>query len=222
MAVNALRLFGVAALHERDGGALAPQTSLVTVRDLGAVVRAAPFRGVEMSDRELEDYRQVIDRVFEETTILPAPFGTVFRSGDQLHRWLRAHYIALTEGVHLVQGRCEMRVHVAPRRDQVSAEPAPPPASEAEKAKAEEKLWADVNARAAEIFRQLRRNVAASVPLRPSQPATSCAYAFLVERASWREFGEAVEAQAGRADGLRVDASGPWPPYDFVRMDLGG
>jgi hypothetical protein len=31
-----------------------------------------------------------------------------------------------------------------------------------------------------------------------------------------------VKEEAKRLPGLRIDVTGPWPPYDFVRMQFGG
>ena len=45
--------------------------------------------------------------------------------------------------------------------------------------------------------------------------------AFLVQRASWTEFSAHVQEQAKRYDELEFEQTGPWPPYDFVRMELG-
>jgi hypothetical protein len=42
-----------------------------------------------------------------------------------------------------------------------------------------------------------------------------------VERGDYAEFEQRVKEQARRAAGLRFQVTGPWPPYDFVRMDLG-
>jgi hypothetical protein len=43
-----------------------------------------------------------------------------------------------------------------------------------------------------------------------------------VERDHWAEF-EAAVAEQGRQDPeLRYRVTGPWPPYDFVRMQFGG
>jgi hypothetical protein len=46
--------------------------------------------------------------------------------------------------------------------------------------------------------------------------------AYLVERELFREFSDAVAAARGRHESLRVELTGPWPPYDFVRMQFGG
>jgi hypothetical protein len=205
MAVTGLKMFGVAALADGDTAPLAPQTALVRWRELGAVVRPAPFARVDMSDREVNEYQAVVESVFEQRTILPAPFGVVFRSRDQVERWLKMHYIALTEGVHLVDGRCVMRLHI--RSPDADTEDGEVP---------------DGAAQAAEAFRALRRQAAAAVPLRTGDPHPVLSGAFLVERASWRDFVNSVAEQAKRSDGLRFEPTGPWPPYDFVRLDLGG
>lgn len=221
MAVTGLRLFGVAVLPDRSDGALAPKTTVIAHRDLGAVVRQAPYEPVELSERELEDHRAVIEAVFEQHTILPAPFGAVFRSADQVGRWLQMHYIALNEGIHLVDGRCEMRVHIRAAR---GAKPGVLGAADAleeeDDEEDEDEPRPEVAAAAAESFRALRRQAVAAVPLRQTEGDAVLSGAFLVERATWGDFTEVVAAQARRADGLTFEQTGPWPPYDFVRMDL--
>jgi hypothetical protein len=219
MAVTGLRLFGVAVFPDRSDGALAPRTTVVVHRDLGAVVRQAPYAPVELSERELEDHRAVVEAVFERGTILPAPFGAVFRSADQVTRWLQMHYIALTEGIHLVDGRCEMRVHIRGAR---GAKPAALAGALADEDGDDDDLdeHPEVASAAAESFRALRRQAVAAVPLRQPEADAVLSGAFLVERAHWGDFAEVVAAQARRAEGLAFEQSGPWPPYDFVRMDL--
>jgi hypothetical protein len=45
--------------------------------------------------------------------------------------------------------------------------------------------------------------------------------AFLVEQDLWKDFASEVEEQGKRAPNLRFELTGPWPPYDFVQMQLG-
>jgi hypothetical protein len=66
----------------------------------------------------------------------------------------------------------------------------------------------------------LRRQALAAVPLRQPEGEDGLSGAFLVERANWEDFSQVVAAQAKRAEALAFEQSGPWPPYDFVRMDL--
>ncbi|MDQ3696966.1 MAG: GvpL/GvpF family gas vesicle protein [Gemmatimonadota bacterium] len=199
-------LFGVASLPERNGAPLAAQTLTIPVRDLAAIVRQVPYAPVRQIEGEIANYERVVEAVFTQHTILPAPFGVVFRSVDQVSRWLQMHYIALTEGMHLIEGRCEARVHVM--QAVVAEGEAPDPE-------------ADLSAAAGELFRSLRRQAAASVMLRRFNPELTLSCAFLVDRARWDDFAELVATQARRHDGLRLEHTGPWPPYDFVRMDLG-
>ena len=204
MALSGFRLYGVEPLGEEDPVPPVPRVSVLTFRELGAVVRRAQYRTVETDDTALEEYRHVVDAVFQRGTVLPAPFGTVFRSGDQVLHWLEMNHIALAEGLHFVEGRCEGRLHV--RRKEFSPDDAA----------------ADATAITADCFRTLRRDVAAALPLPlGSEVGVDLSAAFLVPRAGWTEFTERVAEQARRSDGLDFELTGPWPPYDFVRIDFG-
>jgi hypothetical protein len=79
---------------------------------------------------------------------------------------------------------------------------------------------ADHVALANECFRTLRRFAVAALPLRPDE-GRLLSGAYLVERGDYGDFEQRVKEQARRAPGLRFQVTGPWPPYDFVRMDLG-
>ena len=46
--------------------------------------------------------------------------------------------------------------------------------------------------------------------------------AFLIEQELWKEFATKVVDQGSRAANLRLELTGPWPPYDFVQMQFGG
>jgi hypothetical protein len=202
MAVTGMRLYGIVQRPERGEELPAPRTGVVCVRDLAALVRAAPYEAVAGDADAIADYRAVVEAAFERGDILPAPFGVVFRGQDQVEHWLQMHYIALTEGMHLVEGRAEARVHVVPHGEDGAREEA-------------------LSVAAGELVRVLRRHAVASVPLRRATTQPTLSTAFLVDRTRWEEFSEHVSSQARRFEELRVEQTGPWPPYDFVRMDLG-
>jgi hypothetical protein len=214
MAVNGLSLYGVALVSRGDGGALAREATVIRVRDRGALVRSAPYVCAECTPGELETYRRVIDAAFLAGAILPAPCGTVFRSADQVRQWLEQNYIALSEGIHFVAGRCEARVHIsrkgAPPPLQAPSEP--PAAGQPD----------DFTTVATDCFRLLRRGAVAAVPVRhPSGDEGVLSGAFLLEHGRWADFAEQVREQARRYEQLTFEQTGPWPPYDFVRMDFG-
>jgi len=196
-------------------GATAPAADLelVSFRHLAAVVRPVPGRGrdVEVGEPDAEEHRAVVEALFKERTVLPAPAGVVARGRDCVAQWLELHYVTLTEAMEFVDGRCAARVHVTP---------ALPPASDHRPLDAPP---IDLDGVAGEAFRALRRHAAASITLRhPAKETHRVSAAFLVETDRWRAFADAV-AEEGRRDAIvRVELSGPWPPYDFVKMQFGG
>jgi hypothetical protein len=81
----------------------------------------------------------------------------------------------------------------------------------------------DLAAAAAESIRALRRRAVAVVPLRLEKiTGLVLSAAFLVERESWKEFLSAVDEQHDAHHLMRFDVTGPWAPYDFVRMQFEG
>ena len=201
MAVNGLRLYGVATLPHTDDRPLVDSTSVVALRDIGAIVRPSSYTIPPLDDNEMLECERVVEEVFRAHTILPAPCGTVFKSEDHVRRWLELNYVSLVEGIHFVDGRCEVRVHAVE-------------ASEGEAADADNAVIA------AESFRNLRRYAVAALPLRPEEGRLMSS-AFLVERGDYSDFEHHVKEQARRIGGLRFHVTGPWPPYDFVRLDFG-
>ena len=204
--MTGLALYGVAALEHGDATPLAPGTELITFRDLGAVVGTSPYELSAPTPRDVAAYRTVIEAVFATRAVLPAPPGVVFRSRDELLRWMELHYVTLTDGLDFVEHRAEARVEVlrgeAPEEDGEEADP---------------------TVAAIDGFRALRRQAVAGLPLRGQPDATVLLRAaYLVEREHWRTFVDAVAEEGRRRPGVAFHVSGPWPPYDFVRMQLGG
>ena len=219
--MSALRLFGVVAA-DGETRPFAPETRVVTFRDLAAVVSPTPYARPELADGDVATYRSVVESVFAQRAILPAPAGVVFRSRDALERWLELHFVTLTDALAYVEGRVGARVHVLRKADRLStavaAVGAGPVTSIVERP---EEPALDVGAIAAESFRVLRRLAAASVTIRPTASEAGASASFLLERDRWSAFEEAVAEEARRDFELEFRVTGPWPPYDFVRMQFG-
>lgn len=221
--MSSLRLFAVTTT---DGGGdaqqstpLAPGTSLVTFRELAAVVAETPYGRPALADGDVAAYRSVVESVFQQRAVLPAPPGVVFRAREALERWLEIHFVALTDALAYVEGRVAGRVHVT----RSSARPTPIGVAAVAEGQTEE-IPINLDAVASESFRVLRRHAAASVTLKPyssSDGGLSAVASFLVDRDRWDAF-EAAVAEEGRRDpDLQFRLTGPWPPYDFVRMQFG-
>jgi hypothetical protein len=192
--------------HGNGPGGL--ELHLVPFRDLAAVVSdQKAFALDEGGPAAVEQHRAVVDAIFRRAAVLPAPVGVVFRSPEVLKRWMELHYVSLTGALEFVEDRAVARVHVvrADGRDE------------------DRDAGADLAAAATEAFRALRRRAVAAVPLHVERvTGLMLSGAFLVDRDVWKDFLRAVEEQHDAHERLRFDVTGPWAPYDFVRMQFGG
>lgn len=202
--VGALQLFGIIAA---DPGARspAPGTTLVPFRAIAAVVAPAAYQRAALSDERVQAYAQIVEETFRYAPVLPAPPGTVFRSRSALGRWLELHYVTLSDALALVDGssaaRVTVRLREAPEKEQTVRE------------------WHLV---ATEIMRTLRGNASALSILdypTPDERIIGIA-SFLIERERWSAFEAGVAAEAKRHPSLELGMTGPWPPYDFVKMQF--
>lgn len=202
---DGLALYGVALLDGGETSSLAPETSVVSVRDLGAITAPAPYQRQDPDERDLERHAAVLSTVAERCAVAPAPVGTVFRDHAALVRWLELHYHALHESLAYLDGRTVARVHIVKRDSEGAIE------------------GAALAARAADVLKNLRAQAAAMVPLKTEQlTGIVLSGAFLVEREKWGAFSSAVGGAGAAHPDLDIRMTGPWPPYDFVRLDLGG
>jgi hypothetical protein len=206
--LNALRLFGVAAVESGHTTSLAAGTTLTHYRALAAIVEPSHYTPVNLDDGEMDKYLRVLEEAYTHSTVLPAPPGTVFRSEGTLSRWLELHYFTLTEALSVIEGHAAARVSITTpnRRDE----------NEPEKSMA---------ALAAESLRLLRTQAAATVTLPKAdgdeEEGVVARASFLIDSQRWESFQDTVSKEARRQKALDFKVTGPWPPYDFVRMQFG-
>jgi len=248
LAVDGAAASARARLHTPPLGT--PAAEVLRVRDLGAVVSPAHFAAESLTDDLVRGYRAVVEAVFAERAVLPAPPGTLFRSRAALTAWMELHAGSLAEGLRFAEDRAEARVTA----EGAGGEPGA----------------ADRVAWATEAFAALRREAVALLVLRaganpgeagvagpggpyaregPIVPTGAVAgghgpgghglgghvprsalgasveaahAAFLVDRSRWGAFADAVAREGRRHPALRLVCEGPWPPYSFVRLDFHG
>lgn len=199
----------VALVHARDTDRLAaldPELQAIVFREVAVVARPAVGRPAADEAAALAHHRDVA-LLARLMTVVPAPPATQFRSPAALRQWLELHASALTEAIAHVEGRVMARVTACRDLEGASSDP-------------------DVltpSAAAAESFRVLRRRAVAAVPVvggTVGDGTTIATEAFLVERIQWDAFAAEVVAEDERSPGLILRLTGPWPPYDFVRLQF--
>ena len=201
-----------------DHGVALPgaELQLVAFRDIAAVVRVVPQGAASAREAGADPalvaaHRDVVAALHRQTAVLPAPAAVVARDRTSVLRWLEVHHVALCEALTFVDDRCGARVHVT--RTTVAASSGGPLTA----------APLDLDSTATDLFRGLRRHaVAATVVRHPATEVERATGAFLVENDQWGAFADAVAAEDRRSDAVRLELTGPWPPYDFVKMQFGG
>ncbi len=215
-----MRLFGITALDAGEPArSLAPNTQVIAFRDIGAIVADTPHARPAVSPDDVAAFRAAVESVFATQAIVPAPAGVVFRGRDAVARWLELHYVTLSDALAYVEGRAVGRVHISRVGGNVTVSDG-----------RTEEMAVDVDAIAAESFRVLRRHAVALITMRGQAAVTGAASgsgsssgaSFLIDRERWRFFEDVVAEEGRRDPELRFQLTGPWPPYDFVRMQFGG
>ena len=206
---RALQLFGIISL-DVSGTAPVRGVSIVSFRDLGALVADTTYTVPTATAQHVTEYRRIVEGVFARQTVVPAPFGTVFRGRESLMRWLELHYFTLLEAVTFVADRAMARVSVSYGQEPDST-----------MAMAIDAELLDTSAD--ESFRLLRRHAIASLVMsnHAGGMLPMARASFLVERDRWEVFNDIVKEEQRRLREMRVECTGPWPPYDFVRMQFG-
>lgn len=200
-----LRVYGI-VMHDGQGPPKLPDgVQLHSLRELAAVAEEGDYSAREPNEADAARHFAVVEEIFGQDAVLPTPLGTIFRSAEVLQRWMELHYVALSDALAWVEDRVAARVHVSRAGDNDARE-----------------MDADVAAVTAEVARSLRRRAVASVPLRNSDDAVkTLSAAYLVEAELWHEFADAIADEQERHSSLRIALTGPWPPYDFVRLQFG-
>jgi len=207
--MSALKLFGIAAVESQHVDSVAEGTTLIHYRGIGAIVQPALYVATSVDAAETEQYATIIEEAFRHGALLPAPIGTIFKSHGTLSHWLELHYFTLSEALSLVEGHVMARVSISAGRSVK-----------------DNGATRSFQALGAESLRLLRGHSTATVVLPLAKEETSegmvVRASFLVDNERWEAFQETVSQEKRRHPALDVRLTGPWPPYDFVRMQFGG
>ena len=204
----ALLLHAVTPTDSPSGPLVVPEgTTKIVFRDLASVVSVREKFALDDAEEGLGAHRAVVDGIFRRQVVLPTPPGVVFRTEHVLTRWMELHYVALNDALAFVTDRLAVRVHVE-RAGGIHKE--------------DVDAGSDLAEVAGTVFRDLRRRAVASVPLTIEQvTGITLSGAFLVERELFREFERGVAEVKASQPKLSINLTGPWAPYDFVRMQFG-
>jgi len=184
----------------RPGGSEVPHR-LISAGELAAAVTEAPFRDAEEPDVSgVRAHEAVVESLLRRPSLVPAPYGFLARNEAAVRVFLERHRHSLEEALERLENTYEVRIHVT-----VGDEPD--------------------RARLAGHLRQLNgilRGQARAARELPRDSEEEAVAAFLVGRGEWLHLVQAATRWETRSPDVRLRITGPWPPYDFVRLEKGG
>jgi Gas vesicle synthesis protein GvpL/GvpF len=230
-----------------DLPALLPDRPLEAVArgDLRAVACRVPAdllderatEDLDLVERLARGHDRVLRALARRTVVVPARLGSLYPSRQAVARMLDDNRTALTAALERLSGRFEWGVKVYAEPAQERPAPRPPagdrPSGVAylrrKQAEQEQRAAAqrDGAALAAELHRAIAARAHAAVSRPQQDPRLSGRRtpmllngAYLVDRADEKAFTAAVHQLAERHQpaGLRLELTGPWPPYSFAGL----
>lgn len=226
-------------VHGVDGGG---ELNLVRFQDLQAVTSRVPLaefgqaalaehaKDPQWLEQKVRAHDQLLKAALAGGPVVPFRFCTLLRSEEDVRQVLERHHERIREALTRLTGKKEWGVKVLlretvepPRNDVPSGRWYLERKQNAARKEAENRQQADERAR--KCHEQLASAAEASAMLPTSTRSGERAVlntAYLVSDAGERKFHALIAAMDERleADGLTLEVTGPWPPYNFVNLDL--
>lgn len=244
MAVLGKYLYGFAEGGFQPGGELLGLASApvhaIAYRDVAALVSDHPVEKLSLLRRNVEPHHRVIREISRQATFIPASFGHVSESPEQILEVLRDNYEGIRQELERLAGKVEMGIkllwdvdnifeffvssdrELRNRRDRLFGK---------SRVSLEEKL--ELGAFFEKRLKQERERLGGlliealrplTIEVRANPPADEKVVlnaAFLIERVCEKRFEEVLYRAATLFDSnFALDYSGPWPPYSFIRLNL--
>jgi len=167
--------------------------------EIAAVVSNAPFKEYALTEDNVRNHNQVITLVMEKYPVLPMAFGMAFKNEGVLEGVLDKMRGDLKKALKEVEGKAELGVKVILP---LGAE-------------------FDEDAFASEI--KVLRELATSCKLgkRFSERLILNAF-YLVAKDKIEPFLDAAKVLERKFKQLRIQCTGPWPPFNFATIKVGG
>lgn len=183
-------------------------------------------------------HHHVVDTLARTTPVLPLRFATLYRDDLRAAAMLEERRDELLASLRRTADHVEwgVKAYLAPGAPHPDAGPAGAPQQDPAQRpgtayllrrqaqrRLQEQTLQQATDDATNVHNALTRSAVEAVlhPLHPPQAAGSLGPmllngAYLVERTRTTAFHEAVNALSARFPGLRLETTGPWPPYSFT------
>lgn len=204
-------------------------TSQVALAEFGKEALADRVSDPQWLEQKVRAHDQLLKAAQASGPIVPFRFCTIVRGEDDVREVLERHYERIKETLGGLTGKKEWGVKVLlrestpPRNDAPSGRWYLERKQNVARKEAENRQHAEQRAR--ECHEQLATAAEKTMLLPASNRAGDRAVlnaAYLIGDANERKFHALIAAMDERLepDGLTLEVTGPWPPYNFVNLDL--
>ncbi len=169
-------------------------------KDFAPVVSSAAVKKYEVSDEEVELHRKVVEQVMKEHSVLPVAYGMVFKNKKLLLVAMSAGYKAMKKAMSEVDNKVELGVKVFLPKEAAS--------------------WDGKEKCKSDFMEALRKKAAQSKELKLFSDRLIMNASFLVDRNKIDGFSGEVEQLGNKYPDIKIQYSGPWPPYNFVDIQI--
>ncbi|KSZ57790.1 gas vesicle protein GvpFL [Rhodococcus pyridinivorans KG-16] len=217
-------------------GGLTAVVGTVPLDDFGEAALARNLEDLDWLERVARTHDSVVAGLARHVSVVPLRLATVCLDDERVRALLTEHREQFASALALVTGRTEWGVKAFADRKALTAAVAEAHAEGAgsgtgtayllrrrAQLAAQESVERDAAERAAEIHERLLRVSAAGRRSAPTDPALSGSHewmllngTYLVDDDRTDEFRSEVEELGSLNPGIRLETSGPWPPYSFA------
>jgi hypothetical protein len=169
-------------------------------RDFAPVISNAALKKYEASDEEVELHRKVVEQVMKEHSVLPVAYGMAFKNKKLLLIAMSVGYKAMKKAMNEVDNRVELGVKLFLPKENAA--------------------W-DGKEKCKSVFLEtLKKKAVQSKELKLFSERLILNTSFLIDRDKINDFSSEVEQLGNKYPDLKIQYSGPWPPYNFVDIQI--
>jgi hypothetical protein len=170
-------------------------------RDFAPVVSSAPVKKYEVSEEEVEIHKKVVQQVMHEYSVIPTAYGMVFKNKKLITVAMSAGYKAIKKSMQTIDHKIELGIKVVVPKEFINSN-------------------GKTELCQSDFLRTLKEIAVDSKELKLFSERLVLNASFLVDRDKVNEFSGRVEHLGKKYDCMKIQYSGPWPPYNFVDIHI--
>ena len=171
--------------------------------DFAPVVSSSKMKEYGVDEEDIKVHKTVVEHVMREYSVLPVAYGMVFKNNKLLGVAMKTGHRAMKKAMDSVDGKVELGVKVLLPQNSKD-------------------LNGNIEECRSEIMRCIGDIAADLKSLKLFSDRLLLNTSFLVDASKLDEFSDCVGRLAGDYSSMKVQYSGPWPPYNFVDIQILG